>query len=1305
MTPVRPLVTHMDFVCAKCGSRTTQAFTDGVYVLPTKCSGDGCRSRTFAPHRASARCVDWQKIRLQELLGADKAAEGQVPRSVEVELCGDLVHGAVVGDVVTVVGIVKVMATGDDLGKFAATGSTSGGGPLGGPGGFPGGGGGGGGGGAGGRNGSSLFLMYLEAVSLSRPRQQLQGEVPLLGDSSAAAAGLPAGPSALPSFITRDLAFVVTFCERHGGDQLRQLVHALCPSIYGHELVKAGIVLALLGGVRKHTGGAGGPGCQHGDAGARAAAGAGGGRVPVRGDIHMLVVGDPGLGKSQLLQAAAAAAPRGIYVCGNTSTSAGLTVSVVRDAVTGDSVLEAGAVVLSDCGLCCVDEFDKMTSEHQALLEVMEQQEVSVAKAGLVANLPARASILAAANPVGGHYNRAKTLAENLKGTSPAMLSRFDLIFVLLDRPDEQLDQALSEHVMALHSGMADRADKARQRLLQYGSSAVGLLTAGPSASGLGGPSQSYGTQAGFGGGGGGMQAGDPGGGGRVPLSQRLKLSGVEGDNGKLPVPLLKKYVQYARTYCHPRLSEEAKQVLQAFYLQMRAQAVPGSKNPVTARQLESLVRLAEARARAELRPVVERSDAEDVVDLVREALYDRFGADLALGCTDYRAGGGRAGSRGGETARFMSALRRQAERESRCVFSSAELYGLANELSLAVRDVAAFVDQLNESGHLLKRGGGQYKVEGVNLPAASNQGTGSRQKAARLQSANRARTLVQEQEQEESDSGLDVEGGDERGPQEDEPMEAATSSCTATAVREGGRAGGGRGRRKGGAAGKPVRNGGVRAYGQQYGNELMQPEWMTDVPADLGSNWLVMPRPEGMRCLLVTARGRTVSWLRNGAPLHRFHCALPGGSPATAAGCGGAAGSSAAAASGGAGSGDYCLLDCIFHPANNTYYIQDLLCWRGYALYDCAAEFRQFWLAAKLAEEEGGRLRELLGAVQPPPPQQQQQQQPAAAGTGAAAKDGEHAGRRHGPGRGGGAGEKGGAGNGPGGNDDVRMDGGGEDGAVGGGAEDSSASVPTFRIVKLPVQPCTPDGLRAAYGDPSQLLAAAAALAAGAGPGSGRLKDVTMQADADTAGGGAQAATSGQGQSAVGAALSAAPGPALGAAVDFMRDGLYLLHRQGHYVPGPAPSPLALLWKDLGCSRYLMDTDAKGLPLEHQQAILAYRADRTVATEDDPPVVLGRLPEAFVASAGERLQLKTGRLLRFSIKQGGITFHEGRPCGADLHFEGTVPQRRGRADSFSKIMFQRLARTAPVSISDLEAAVVSSAAAESVLGPDAIMA
>eukprot|EP00268_Persea_americana_P053270 TRINITY_DN6019_c0_g1_i11.p1 TRINITY_DN6019_c0_g1~~TRINITY_DN6019_c0_g1_i11.p1 ORF type:complete len:151 (+),score=28.00 TRINITY_DN6019_c0_g1_i11:825-1277(+) len=123
--------------------------------------------------------------------------------------------------------------------------------------------------------------------------------------------------------------------------------------------------------------------------------------------------------------------------------------------MTSDYAFEAGAMVLADRGLCCIDEFDKMTAEHQALLEAMEQQCVSVAKAGLVASLSARTSILAAANPVGGHYNRAKTVNENLK-MSAALLSRFDLVFILLDRPDELLDKRVSDHIMALHAGCGE---------------------------------------------------------------------------------------------------------------------------------------------------------------------------------------------------------------------------------------------------------------------------------------------------------------------------------------------------------------------------------------------------------------------------------------------------------------------------------------------------------------------------------------------------------------------------------------------------------------------------------------------------------------------------------------------------------------------------------------------------------------------------------------------------------------------------------------------------------------------------------
>ncbi|KXZ49130.1 hypothetical protein GPECTOR_23g59 [Gonium pectorale] len=396
---------------------------------------------------------------------------------------------------------------------------------------------------------------------------------------------------------------------------------------------------------------------------------------------------------------------------------------------------------------------------------------------------------------------------------------------------------------------------------------------------------------------------------------------------------------------------------------------------------------------------------------------------------------------------------------------------------------------------------------------------------------------------------------------------------------------------------GAPDGGGGVRAYGLQYGNELMQPEWMTDVPQDLASSWLVMPRPEGMRCLVVTSRGTTTSWLRNGAPLHRWQSPLPGGSPASSGG-GGAVAAAVAA-------GDYCLLDCIFHPADNTYYIQDLLCWRGYALYDCGTEFRLYWLTSKLAEEE------LLGPLAAPP---------------------------------------------------------------------AAVAATTHGILPLPVYPCSSQGLRQAYGDgrppPAtasyQAIASAATAAAQCGGGGGAPLPPLPSAAADPAGPGL--------------------GPGSSPAGDFVRDGLYFRHRQGHYAPGPAPTPLALLWKDAGCSRYLIDTDAKGIPLEHQLVVLSYRADRTVATEDEPPVVLGRLPEAFVAAMGDKLW--PGRLLRFSIRQGGITFHEGRPAGADLHYEGPGQQRRGRADAFSKILFQRMARTAPLTAEALAEAVAVEEAA-----------
>jgi len=193
---------------------------------------------------------------------------------------------------------------------------------------------------------------------------------------------------------------------------LRALVNSVCPAIFGHELVKTGLLLGLVGGCQRYVNDPN--------------------RIAVRGDPHVLVVGDPGLGKSQMLQAISSIAPRGVYVCGNTTTTAGLTVTLHKDGSSGDYALEAGALVLGDQGCCCIDEFDKMGTQHAALLEAMEQQCISIAKAGIVCSLPARTSIIAAANPIGGHYDKSRTVSENLK-MNPALLSRFDLVFILVD--------------------------------------------------------------------------------------------------------------------------------------------------------------------------------------------------------------------------------------------------------------------------------------------------------------------------------------------------------------------------------------------------------------------------------------------------------------------------------------------------------------------------------------------------------------------------------------------------------------------------------------------------------------------------------------------------------------------------------------------------------------------------------------------------------------------------------------------------------------------------------------------------------
>ena len=319
----------------------------------------------------------------------------------------------------------------------------------------------------------------------------------------------------------------------------RKLIASLAPSIYGYGDIKEAVLYLLFGGVAKRLPDG----------------------VSIRSEINVLLVGDPGVAKSQLLQYVARIAPRGLYTSGRGTTAAGLTAAVVREK-SGGMVLEAGALVLADKGVACIDEVDKMRPEDRvAIHEALEQHTVSVAKGGIVATLNARAAVLAAANPSLGRYDPYRNITDNIS-LPVTLLTRFDLLFIMKDVPEPDSDRRMSEHILTLH---------------------------------------------------------------------RLKTTPEE---PPLFPDLLRKYIAYAKRV-EPVLSEEAVNEIRQYYLKMRSMS-GSSESPVviTPRQLEALVRLAEARARSFLRDRVEAEDARSIIRLMTLSLQD-VGIDTTTGKMD----------------------------------------------------------------------------------------------------------------------------------------------------------------------------------------------------------------------------------------------------------------------------------------------------------------------------------------------------------------------------------------------------------------------------------------------------------------------------------------------------------------------------------------------------------------------------------------------------------------------------------------------------------------------------------------------
>lgn len=542
-----PDIQRAMYKCNKCGRMQEESLADGRITEPRSCPS--CKARdSFSLIHSRSSFADKQMVRLQE--APESVPKGETPATFTLVMYDSLVDSTKPGDRVEITGILR--ATPVRLNPKR-------------------------------RTVRAVFRTYIDCIHVRvlHNNQARQDGMSAKDDElnasvlQADANGTPGESSALTDGLTAEQreARKDRFEKLAKEPQLYDvLANSLAPSIFGMTDEKKGVLLQLFGGASKSKIGQANSGNTV-DGSSR-----------FRSAINVLLIGDPGTSKSQLLHSAHRLAPRGVYTSGRGSSAVGLTAYVTRDPDTDEYVLESGALVLSDRGVCCIDEFDKMSEYARSVLhEAMEQQTVSIAKAGIIATLNARTAVLAAANPVHSRYDTSKSVVDNID-LPPTLLSRFDLIYLVLDAPNADADRKLAQHIVSLFYKNYDTSGDDKNEEMAKGKTETADCD---------------------------YEMND------VPTAPDYSGTGELLDSRELTG-----YIAYARGKVDPVLSEDASKALVDGYLEMRKGGRGGSNITATPRQLESLIRLSEAHARMYLKENVEKEDVEEAMRLVNAAMH-----------------------------------------------------------------------------------------------------------------------------------------------------------------------------------------------------------------------------------------------------------------------------------------------------------------------------------------------------------------------------------------------------------------------------------------------------------------------------------------------------------------------------------------------------------------------------------------------------------------------------------------------------------------------------------------------------------